>query len=327
MIVLGIDVSKAKLDCCLVTQNKSDKKKTKRFDNVQKGFDALIEWLKKDKVELDQLTVVMEATSIYHENIAYFLHDKKCHIYLANPARVRAFAKSMHMLNKTDKADSFALARYAFAATLIEWQPEPQNVRLLKALMDRRAVVYENFQQEKNRLEKTKSLHTAQVVIESIHTHMAQLDKEVKRLDQEISTHVDDDPDLKNDLELLTSIPAVGKKTGLLMLGLFHSRDFKKASQAAAFVGLVPVHFQSGSSVNKRSRLSKAGPSKIRAGLFMAAIVATQYNPHIMMMYKRLCEKGKAKKLAIGAAMRKLVHICYGVLKHQKPYQPDYLAV
>lgn len=326
MIVLGIDVSKAKIDCCLVAQNQPSKKKTKRFDNGQKGFNTLVDWLKKDKIGLDQLMVVMEATSIYHENISYFLHDKKCHIYLANPARVRAFANSMCMLNKTDKADSFALARYAFAAELIEWQPEPENIGLLNALMDRRGVVYDNLQQEQNRLEKTSSLHTAQIVIDSIHKHINHLEEEIARLDQEISTHIDDNPDLKSDLKLLTSIPAIGKKTGLLMLGLFHSRNFTKASQAAAYVGLVPIHFQSGSSVNKRSRLSKAGSSKIRAGLFMAAIVATRYNPHIMNMYQRLCQKGKAKMLAIGAAMRKLIHLCYGVLKHQKPYQSDYLA-
>lgn len=324
VVVLGIDVSKVKFDCCLLAHGQSGKKKTKKFDNTQEGFKALHEWLVKAQIQLDQLTVVMEATSVYHENLAYFLHGQECRVSLANPARVRAFAQSMSMLSKTDKADSFALARYAFTAELMTWQPEPQNVRLLKALLDRRSVVAEDLQREQNRLEKAESTQTVQQVLESIHQYIKQLNKEIARLDKEISDHVDDDPDLKNDLKLLTSIPAIGEKTGLLMLSLFHSHQFEKASQAAAYVGLVPVHFQSGSSVNKRSRLSKAGSSKIRAGLFMAALVATRHNPHIEALYLRLCEKGKAKMLAIGAAMRKLVHLCFGVLKHQTAYQKDY---
>lgn len=104
------------------------------------------------------------------------------------------------------------------------------------------------------------------------------------------------------------------------------AHSFEKASQAAAFVGLVPIHRQSGSSVLGKSRLSKAGSPKIRSGLYMAAIVATRYNPHIKELSERLLAKGKTKMVAIAAAMRKLIHLCYGVLKNQQPYQANYKA-
>lgn len=110
-------------------------------------------------------------------------------------------------------------------------------------------------------------------------------------------------------------------------MGLFHSHKFEKASQAAAYVGLVPVHQLSGSSVNKQSHLSKAGDSKIRSVLYMSALTAIKYNPHIEALYQRLLSQGKNKMCALGAAMRKLIHLCYGVLKHQTAYQRDYLLV
>ena len=145
-------------------------------------------------------------------------------------------------------------------------------------------------------------------------------------MEHEIKDHIDRDPDLKNDLDLLTSIPAVGERTGLLMLGLLRSHEFNKASQAAAYVGLVPVQHQSGSSVRGRSSISKAGSAKVRAGLYMAAVVAIKHNPHIKAMYERLLLNGKSKMSGVCAAMRKLVHLCYGVLKHQMPYQANYGA-
>lgn len=326
MFYLGIDVSKAKLDCCIYPQGLTGKRKSKVFPNVKNGFAKLREWLVGLGADLSQITVVMEATSVYHENLAYDLYDAGLKVCIANPARVRAFAKGLSMLNKTDKADSEALVRYAMTAALEFWQPTPAKVRLLKDLLDRRAAIADHLFQENNRLEKAVSAQTSAIVLQLLHESINHLKAKLKEIDQLISEYVDKDPDLKNDLDLLTSIPAIGERTGLLMLGLFHSHQFDKASQAAAYVGLVPVQYQSGSSVKRCSRMSKAGPSKVRAGLYMAAIVAIRHNPHISAMYQRLCENGKSKMAAIGAAMRKLVHLCYGVLKHQMSYQADYLT-
>jgi transposase len=106
-----------------------------------------------------------------------------------------------------------------------------------------------------------------------------------------------------------------------LMLAVIRSRSFNSASQCAAFLGLVPVQHESGSSVHGPSRLSKAGDAPVRAKRYMAAVVAIQHNPDIKRQYERLLKKGKSKMSALGAAMRKLVHICFGVLKHQTAYQ------
>jgi len=107
------------------------------------------------------------------------------------------------------------------------------------------------------------------------------------------------------------------------MLSVIRSRTFNSASQCAAYLGLNPIQHESGTSVRRKARLSKAGDARVRAKLYMAAVVCIQqqHNPDIKRQYERLIKKGKAKMSALGAAMRKLVHICFGVLKHQTLYQ------
>lgn len=146
------------------------------------------------------------------------------------------------------------------------------------------------------------------------------------KLQQDIDDHINKHPNLKADRELLVSIPAVGPQVGNHLLAVIHNHQFQSAEQLAAYLGLVPIERQSGTSILGRPRLSKAGPARIRAVLYMAAIVGTQHNPHIKALYQRLQERGKTKMSALGAAMRKLVHLCFGVLKTRQPYQPNYAS-
>lgn len=161
------------------------------------------------------------------------------------------------------------------------------------------------------------------LVQQSLTSHLAVLKQEIAHLQTAIDEHIDRPPGLKADQAYLLTIPAVGEKTANRMLAILHSHTFKNAEQVAAFLGLVPVEHQSGSSVLKRPHLSKNGDAKTRAVLYMAAIMATRYNPDIKAMYERLCAKGKPKMVALGAAMRKLVHQCFGVIKHQQPYRQN----
>jgi len=155
----------------------------------------------------------------------------------------------------------------------------------------------------------------------SIETVHAQLEAERKRLESLIDDHINNHPDLKEDRTLLESIPGVRSVISQQMLAVIRSRSFNWARECAAFLRLVRIEHESGSSVCIRPRLSKRGDSRIRAKLCMAAIVATRHNPDIRCQYIRLLKRGKSKMAAIGAAMRKLVHICFGALKHQVPYR------
>lgn len=322
MNILGIDVAKAKLDCALLDPA-TDKRRTKIITNDLKGFKLLADWLDKHGVALTDLHAVLEATGVYHEAVALWLTDAGVTVSIANPAQVKDFARGLAVRTKTDGVDSVVLARYGALVKPQPWTPPPPEVRELKALLARLEALETDVRRELNRQEKADVSGVPKLVQQSLDAHLAVLKKEIVRLQTAIDEHIDRHPGLKADRARLLSIPAVGEKTANRMLAVLKSRSFKSAEQAAAFLGLVPVEHQSGSSVQKRPRLSKNGDAKTRAVLYMAAIVATRYNPDIKALYERLCAKGKAKMAALGAAMRKLVHLCFGVLKHQQNYRQN----
>jgi transposase len=322
MNILGIDVAKAKLDCALLDPV-TDKRRTKIITNDIKGFKLLADWLDKHGVALTDLHAVLEATGVYHEAVALWLTDAGVTVSIANPAQVKDFARGLAVRTKTDGVDSVVLARYGALVKPQPWTPPPPEVRELKALLARLEALETDVRRELNRQEKASVSGVPQLVQQSLDAHLAVLKQEIVRLQTAIDEHIDRHPGLKADRSRLLSIPAVGEKTANRMLSVLKSRSFKSAEQAAAFLGLVPVEHQSGSSVQKRPRLSKNGDAKTRSVLYMAAIVATRYNPDIKALYERLCAKGKAKMAALGAAMRKLVHLCFGVLKHQQNYRQN----
>jgi len=322
MNTIGIDVSKAKIDCAWLRE--AGKLKFKVFPNTHLGFKELIEWsLKNTKLDIKQLHFIMEATGVYHQSLAISLYDAGAMVSVVNPAQVKFYAQGLGVRTKNDKKDSAILARYGLKETPKLWQPEPLEIRMLKALIARFDSVEKDLQREKNRQEKAIISEAPQEVLYSLSQMITLFETEKKRLDKLIEDHINKHENLKENKQLLESIPAVGQVISTRMLMIIGSRDFKSASQCSAYLGLIPVQHESGSSIKGQSRLSKAGNPTIRAKLYMAAIVATCYNPDIKKQYERLTSRGKSKMSALGAAMRKLVQICFGVLKHQIPYQPQ----
>ncbi len=321
--VIGIDVSKDKLDCMWLIDAQNNKKRPRIVPNSPTGFELLEKWFQKDiDAELENILVIVEATSIYHEPLIYALHEKGVQISVVNPAYVRDFAKAYGVHNKTDKKDSMMLARYAVSnpPKLRLWQPEAPEVRELKALLARLSALKKDIQREENRLEKSTITAVSDDVMASIKQVHSLLKEAYKDLEEKINQHIDNHPTLKNNRELLQSIPGVGDVLSREMLAIIASRDFQQASEVSAFLGLVPKQKSSGKQT-WQTPITKKGAGRIRAILYMAAIVATQYNPDIKAQYERLIEAGKAKKQAICAGMRKLVQICFGVIKHQNKYQ------
>ena len=324
MFYLGMDVAKAKLDCCLLLDEASGKRKTKVVNNTKPGIVDLLTWVAKQNVSPEALHVVMEGTGVYHEQAALALADAGVTVSIVNPAQIKDFGRGLAVRTKTDGVDSFVLARYGSLLKPIAWTPPALEARTLQALLARREAVAQDLQRERNRQEKADATDTPDRIRKSLADSIAFLVKQLADLQQLIDEHIDKHPGLKSDLALLQSIPAVGPQVGGNMLSVMHGHHFNSAEQLAAYLGLVPVERQSGSSVLGRARLSKAGPARIRAVLYMAAIVATRCNPHVKAIYERLLARGKSKMSALGAAMRKLVHLCFGVIKTQRPYEHDY---
>ena len=327
MFYLGMDVAKAKLDCCLLLDEASGRRKTKVVSNAKSGIVDLLAWVAKQNVSPGALHVVMEATGVYHEQAAMALADAGITVSIVNPAQVKDFGRGLAVRTKTDGVDSFVLARYGALLKPVAWTPPAPEARMLQALLSRREAITQDLQRERNRQEKADATDTPDRIRQSLADSIEFLVKQLAELQRDIDQHIDRHPTLKDDMALLQSIPAVGPQVGGNLLSVMRSHEFSSAEQLAAYLGLVPVERQSGSSVMGRARLSKAGPARIRAVLYMAAVVATRHNPHVKAVYDRLLARSKSKMSALGAAMRKLVHLCFGVLKTRKPYQHNYAKI
>jgi transposase len=327
MFYLGMDVAKAKLDCCLLLDEASNKRKTKVISNNKSGIADLLAWISKQQISPDALHVVMEGTGVYHEQAALALADAGVTVSIVNPAQIKNFGRGLAVRTKTDGIDSFVLARYGALLKPAAWIAPAPEARILQALIARRDAIAQDLQRERNRREKADATDTPERIRQSLSDSIEFMSGQLVQLQQDIDQHIDRHQGLKEDLSLLQSIPAVGPQVGNNLLAVMHSHNFGSAEQLAAYLGLVPVERQSGSSVLGRARLSKAGPARIRAVLYMAAVVAKRCNPHVKAVYERLLARGKSKMSALGAAMRKLVHLCFGVLKTRQPYRHDYAKI
>ena len=226
-------------------------------------------------------------------------------------------------MHKTDKSDAFALSRYGLDISDAEyWQPEAPEVRVLKAMMRRLDALEKDQQRELNRLEASETADVSERVLQSLHDMLTVLDDEIRKLKSDIDDHIDRHPQLKTNRQHLESIKGVGVVISRELTYLFAAKCFKRANQVACYAGLIPRLQESGK-LKGRTVLSKAGPSRIRSKLYMAAVVATRYNPDIQAQYRRLLGAGKTKMQALGAAMRKLLQICFGVVKNQSEYMPQ----
>jgi transposase len=309
--ILGIDIARRKFDVALQVAGKF---KYKSFSNDQSGFTALSSWL--DGHGARSVHACLEATGSDGEALALWLVDASHRVSVVNPAQIKGFAQSLLARNKTDRVDSRIIALFCQAHQPPAWVPPPLEIRQLQAWVRRLVALQDLRQQEDNRL-GTASAEVAA----SIHSVIAVLDREIAAVRQRIRDHFDQHPGLRQQRDLLDSIPGIGEATISSLLAFIGDiQRFSHAKQLAAFAGLTPRQVQSGSSVHGLTRITKAGNPLMRRALFMPAIVAVRHNPAIKAFYQRLRAAGKSGRSAIVACMRKLLHIVFGVLKSQQPF-------
>jgi transposase len=315
--ILGIDISKTKFDVVRLHQGKQ---RHKVFPNTETGFGKLQAWLVKQQV--CELHACMEVTGVYGENLAAYLHTAGYKVSLVNPARIKAFGISQLTRNKTDKVDAQVIAQFCQALVPAAWSPLPTEVRDLQALVRRYDALLQMRQQEVTRVQS--GTHP-QAVLASMQRVIEQLDQETKTLKAAIEEHVRQHPSLQQQQDLIASIPGIGTLTAAKILAeIPQLKHFSSARQAAAFAGLTPKQRVSGSSVRGRSHLSKMGSARVRKALYMPAVASVKWNPLIQALYERLHQRGKHSMAVLGAVMRKLLHLIYGVLKSGKPFSLDY---
>lgn len=311
--IIGIDISKAKFDVAVLTGGQTYRL---TFANEPSGFKQLEHWLKKRK--LSRVHACMEATGRYGDELALFLHAQGYTVSVVNAKRIQAYAESQLRRNKTDELDATLIADFCRTQQPPAWEPPAPAMRDLQMLTRHLDDLIEMRTQEQNRLQAGV---TAVAVKASLESHINFLDEEIVRLQQQINDHIGQHPDLKQQVGLLDSIPGIGPDTAAKLVAEIKSIDaFDSAAELAAYAGLTPMHRRSGSSVRHRPKLSKIGNAHLRKALYFPAITAMKHNPAVKALRERLLQKGKPKMLIIGAAMRKLLHIVFGVLKHRRPF-------
>jgi len=319
---VGIDVSKNTLDVALLQEGTAGKARHKVFANSTAGHHQLLSWLQEQGVTVAH--ACLEATGTWADAVALALHEAGHQVSVVNPALVRAFGQSQLKRTKTDKADAILIARFCQMHHPPVWSPPAPEIRELQALVRRLETLEEMRLMEENRLTSGVSCEAVRADLEE---HLSDLQKRIDKTRRQIKDHIDQHPDLKSQAKLLESIPGIGAATAALLLAeLGDISHFDNARQVAAFAGLVPRIRQSGSSVRSKPRLSKVGSSRLRKALYFPALTALRFNPLIKAFGLRLSAAGKSKMLILGAAMRKLLHIAYGVLKSQQPFNPDFVA-
>ena len=331
--IIGIDVGKMSLDCAWLRDLDQDKPKRKKVENSPQGFKSMLTWAQDvSGLAASELSFMVEPTGIYHEFLVQFLYQRQATIYLVNPSMVRKFAAGMGILSKNDLIDADMLTRYGLLNRKLQpYQPEAQEISDLKSLLNRLDTLERDLRRELNRQEKiSKSSTIHRLEKQSMRRTVRYLETEIKRFKKHIGEAIKSTASLQKDYELLLTIPGIGARTAWAMLVVLGSRRFASAPtrlrscrffEVASYLGLNPIEKQSGTTRYRRPRLSKAGNGRYRQALYFPAMVATRKNPDIKAQYDRLLAADKTKMCALGAAMRKLVHICYGVLKHQRPYE------
>lgn len=315
MDVLGIDLAKLTFDATLLTSDGAVHYHA--FANTPEGFDELQAWLVLHSVKT--LHACMEATNIYWQALASWLHAHGYTVSVVNPVRIKGFAQATMQRNKTDKLDSAIIASFCAKHQPSAWQPQSEPQQRLRALLRHRDDLLQTRLQQQNRLRDT----TDKLVRASLETLLKAIASELEAVERSIKEHLKSEATMSANLSLLTSIVGISLVTAAKLLAEFAELEqYASAKAAAADAGLTPSHFESGTSVRRRPRMSKLGKAPIRAALYWPAITAMTRCPSMKAFADKLAARGKAKKVIIGAVMRKLVHICYGVLKHQSPYDP-----
>jgi transposase len=327
---LGIDVSKNKLDCCYVVQS-SDKhvavKGTKSFDNTTLGFKKLIEWAGKKMIKDMPLTILMEATGCYHENILEFLADnfEGAILVLVQGNMAKNFAKSLNRYSKTDKIDAKILAQLAIERVHRPWKATPKNIRIIRDLLRQRVKLICMQTQLKNQRHAYSYGSGRQDINIAIYTEILDsLAIQIKKIGKAVKLEAQKDAALSKNITLLETIPGIGTDTALCILAETNQFiNYTSASKVISYAGYDILQCQSGTHVGK-TRMSKKGNKYIRRQLYCPAQSHINARGKFTALYERLKGKNKKTLQASVAVQMRLLRLMFSMVKIGKCYDAEH---
>jgi transposase len=302
---VGIDVSKDRLDVAILGE-----KQEKQFSNAKDGIAQLV----KQMLDLQAELIVVEATGGYQRNVVEALFHAGLAVAVVNPARVRQFARASGLLAKTDKLDAEVLAVFGQRMQPRRYEGKSEAEKQLSALLVRRKQLEEMLKAEQNRLRTSSPSLRG-----SVERMIAHLKEEKKRLEEQIEQFLKEQKAWQEQREILCSAPGVGKVTSATLLADLPELGKMDRKKIAALVGVAPMNYDSG---RKRGyRKTKGGRGDVRSILYMSTLVATRHNPVIQTQYQQMLKRGKLKKVALTACMRKFLTILNAMVRDQQPFR------
>ena len=306
-VFVGIDVSKAWVDVAVRPTGEAW-----RVNQDQEGGEALVLRLQA----MSPQCIVMEATGGYEAPIAAALGAAGLPVAVVNPRQVRDFARSQGKLAKTDRLDAAVIAHFGQASGVTGQALRSPEARALEGLVARRRQIIQMRTAEQQRRQRALP-----VVREGIEEVIALLNRQVKEIDDELGRRLRESPLWREREDLLRSVPGIGPATVFSLLAELPELGSLDRREAAAVVGVAPLNRDSGK--HRGSRRCWGGRGRVRAALYMAALVGVRYNPTLKEFYERLLRAGKPKKVALTACMRKLLTILNAMLKHHTAWNPQ----
>ena len=317
MVFCGIDVSAARLDVALIEPDRPLLQR--QFINRSSGHKALIGWLAKYQ---GRVRVSLEATGIYSLDLALALDAApEIEVSVLNPKIVNRFAQTLRR-SKTDAADAMVLAEYSQRMPFVAWTPPSRSGLRLRAVGRHIAALAAQHARERNRLHAAQSSQAVpSCVIQDLKRSLVSVERRLVKMRREAMALVRNDAEVEQRFRLLTGIPGIAEVSALALLGeLALLPPHLTARQWVAHSGLDPVHQESGTSVHRRSRISRQGNRYLRKALYMPALTATRFDPHLKAFYAELLARHKAKLQALTAVARKMLHAIYGIFKTGTSY-------
>lgn len=328
--VLGIDVAQKELVVCLGRMFDVDWAlelySHRTFPNTNKGFEALVLWVKKLTVESIPVRYVMEATGVYHEALAYFLEGKGNEVSVVLPNKISNYFRTLDVKTITDKTASEAIARFGLERKLDNWQRPKEIFRELQQLTRERDQIVEDRTVSKNQLhaEETQAFPNKKSVAR-VKARIKLLNKQEVEIKIEIAALVEGEKEVAKSVALMCTIPGVGILTAVTVLAETNGFELIRSKrQLTSYAGLDIQEKQSGTSVKGKSKISKKGNRHLRKALHMPALSAIRHEERFKTIFVRLVSRHGVKMKAAVAVQRKLLELIYTVYKTKKEYDKDF---
>ena len=323
---VGVDIASATFMACIGATPWKVTIKPIKFENDEDGFVSFLDWLKEHNLQVESTVVCMEATGVYSEGLAYFLHASGYAVAVEPPANIQR--KFPLNASKTDELDCQYIAEYAcrYQDKLSFWQPRAEMLEQVKVLLTTRQHFSVQLTGHKNALHAINRKKVSSELAQRSHQNMIeQIAKAIKEIDKEIRHLIDSDPTFGQTLLLLMTVPGIGLQLAAHLLILL--QETLDPRVLAAYIGISPIKHESGSSVYSAPTSRHFGPPILRKLLYLAACSVRTHKKLFQQYFFRKVAEGKHKKLVLNNIQNKILKIACAVVRSQQPYIPNYVSV